>query len=81
MTPEQKEAVAEVVSGLRGRVPAPMIAWLRNPELARGARRSSASSCATRRAWSPRLSELAILVCARGTGPRITNGWRISATG
>jgi hypothetical protein len=27
------------MAGLRGRVPAPMIAWIRNPELARRARK------------------------------------------
>lgn len=35
MTVEQKQVVAEVVAGPRGRVPEPMIAWLRNPEMAR----------------------------------------------
>ncbi len=35
LTPEQTAACAEAASGLRGRVPAPMVAWLRNPELAR----------------------------------------------
>lgn len=34
LTDRQKAARDEVVSGPRGKVPAPMIAWLRNPELA-----------------------------------------------
>jgi 4-carboxymuconolactone decarboxylase len=64
MTPEQKEAVAEVVSGLRGRVPAPMIAWLRNPELARRGQKLG-ELLRYQTTLPPRLSELAILVCAR----------------
>ena len=35
LTPEQAEVCAEVMAGPRGRVPEPMIAWVRNPELAR----------------------------------------------
>ena len=35
LTPEQAKVCAEVTAGPRGRVPEPMIAWLRNPELAR----------------------------------------------
>ncbi|MFT3719586.1 carboxymuconolactone decarboxylase family protein [Pseudorhodoferax sp.] len=35
LTAEQKQAIAEVVAGPRGKVPEPMIAWLRNPEMAR----------------------------------------------
>ena len=31
LSPAQAEVVAEVVSGKRGKVPAPMIPWLRNP--------------------------------------------------
>jgi len=64
MTAEQKEAVAEVVSGIRGRVPAPMIAWLRNPELARRGQRLG-ELLRYQTTLEPRLSELAILVCAR----------------
>jgi 4-carboxymuconolactone decarboxylase len=64
MTREQKDAVAEVVAGVRGRVPAPMIAWLRNAELAaRGQRLGELLRFQT--TLEPRLSELAILVCAR----------------
>jgi len=35
LTQQQSEVVAEVIAGPRGRVPEPLIAWLRNPELAR----------------------------------------------
>lgn len=64
MTPDQKDAVAEVVSGIRGRVPAPMIAWLRNPELARRGQKLG-ELLRYQTTLEPRLSELAILVCAR----------------
>lgn len=64
MTPEQQQAVAEVVSGIRGRVPAPMIAWLRNPELARRGQKLG-ELLRYQTTLPPRLSELAILVCAR----------------
>lgn len=64
MTPEQKAAVAEAVSGIRGRVPAPMIAWIQNPELAsRGQKLGELLRYQT--TLEPRLSELAILVCGR----------------
>ncbi|UUZ77271.1 hypothetical protein LP414_08260 [Polaromonas sp. P1(28)-13] len=33
MTPEQQDVCAEVIAGRRGKVPAPMIAWLRNPRV------------------------------------------------
>ncbi|WP_423066085.1 carboxymuconolactone decarboxylase family protein [Devosia sp. CN2-171] len=39
MTDDQRTAVAEVVAGPRGKVPSPMVAWLRNPELARRGQR------------------------------------------
>lgn len=64
MTPEQKAAVAEAVAGIRGRVPAPMIAWLQNPELAsRGQKLGELLRYQT--TLEPRLSELAILICGR----------------
>lgn len=64
MTPEQRAACAEAVAGIRGRVPAPMIAWIRNPELAaRGQKLGELLRYRT--TLEPRLSELAILVCAR----------------
>jgi len=64
MTPEQREACAEVVAGIRGRVPAPMIAWLQNPELARRGQKLG-ELLRFQTSLEPRLSELAILVCAR----------------
>ena len=64
MTPAQAEVVAEVVSGKRGKVPAPMIAWLQNPELARrGQRLGELLRFDT--TLDPVLSELAILICGR----------------
>jgi 4-carboxymuconolactone decarboxylase len=64
MTEAQKAAVAEAVSGIRGRVPAPMIAWLQNPDLAsRGQKLGELLRYQT--TLEPRLSELAILVCGR----------------
>jgi 4-carboxymuconolactone decarboxylase len=64
MTPAQKEACAEAVAGIRGRVPAPMIAWLRNPELARRGQKLG-ELLRYQTTLEPRLSELAILLCAR----------------
>ncbi|WP_372619182.1 carboxymuconolactone decarboxylase family protein [Falsiroseomonas sp.] len=64
MTQAQREACGEAISGLRGRVPAPMIAWIRNPELARRAQRLG-ELLRYQTTLEPRLSELAILVCAR----------------
>jgi len=64
MTPEQKAACAEAVAGIRGRVPAPMIAWLQNPELASRAQKLG-ELLRYQTSLEPRLSELAILVCGR----------------
>lgn len=64
MTPEQRAACAEAIAGVRGRVPAPMVAWIQNPELAsRGQQLGALLRYQT--TLEPRLSELAILVCAR----------------
>lgn len=64
LTEAQAQAVAEAIAGLRGRVPAPMIAWLRNPDLAsRGQKLGELLRYQT--TLAPRLSELAILICAR----------------
>lgn len=63
-TPEQAEVCAEVVSGLRGRVPAPMFAWIRNPELARRGQKLG-ELLRYQTTLEPKLSELAILVTAR----------------
>lgn len=64
MTPEQRAVCEEVISGSRGKIPSPMIAWLQNPELAR---RSQLLGEVLRfgTTLGPELVELAILVCAR----------------
>ena len=64
MTPAQEAACAEAIAGIRGRVPAPMIAWLQNPELASRAQKLG-ELLRYQTTLEPRLSELAILVCAR----------------
>ncbi len=64
MTAAQSEVSAEAIAGRRGRAPAPMIAWLRNPELARRAQRLG-ELLRYDTTLPPRLSELAILVCGR----------------
>jgi 4-carboxymuconolactone decarboxylase len=64
MTEAQRAASAEAVAGLRGRVPAPMIAWLANPDLASRAQKLG-ELLRFQTTLEPRLSELAILVCAR----------------
>ncbi|WP_458095173.1 carboxymuconolactone decarboxylase family protein [Roseomonas sp. WA12] len=63
-TPEEREVCQEAVSGIRGRVPAPMIAWLKNPELARRGQRLG-ELLRYQTTLEPRLSELAILITAR----------------
>ena len=64
LSSEQSVVISEVVAGLRGKVPAPMIAWLRNPEFARRAL-SLGELLRFETSLSPPLSELAILVCGR----------------
>ena len=64
MTAAQAAAQAEVVSGPRGKAPAPMIAWLRNPELARRAQKLG-EFLRFETSLEPHLTELAILVCGR----------------
>ena len=63
-TPEERAVSEEAMSGLRGRTPAPMIAWLRSPELARRGQRLG-ELLRYQTTLEPRLSELAILVTAR----------------
>jgi 4-carboxymuconolactone decarboxylase len=63
-TPEEQAVCEEAVSGLRGRVPAPMIAWLRNPEFARRGQKLG-ELLRYQTTLEPQLSELAILVTAR----------------
>lgn len=64
MSLEQAAACDAARSGPRGKVPAPMIAWLRNPELARRAQDLGAL-LRFDTSLTPKLTELAILVCAR----------------
>jgi 4-carboxymuconolactone decarboxylase len=64
MTPAQATVRAEAVNGLRGAMPTPMIAWLRNPELARRGQKVG-ELLRFETTLEPRLSELAILVCGR----------------
>ncbi|MCW0210373.1 carboxymuconolactone decarboxylase family protein [Achromobacter veterisilvae] len=64
LTPEQAAACAEVAAGKRGKVPAPMIAWIRNPELARRIQKLG-ELLRFDTTLEPHLAEMAILVCAR----------------
>ena len=64
LTAEQAQACAEVRSGLRGKVPAPMVAWLRSPDLARRGQRLG-ELLRFETTLEPVLTELAILVCGR----------------
>ncbi|HBP28127.1 4-carboxymuconolactone decarboxylase [Advenella sp. S44] len=64
MSAEQAAACEAARTGPRGKIPAPMIAWLRNPELARRAQDLGAL-LRFDTSLTPRLTELAILVCAR----------------
>jgi 4-carboxymuconolactone decarboxylase len=64
MSAEQRAACADAVAGIRGRVPAPMVAWIQNAELANRAQKLG-ELLRYQTTLEPRLSELAILVCAR----------------
>ena len=64
LTAAQRDVISEVIAGRRGKVPAPMIAWLRNPEFARRAQ-NLGELLRFETSLPPTLSELAILVCAR----------------
>lgn len=64
MSPAQQRVADEAVAGKRGRVPAPLRAWLHSPEL--GARAQKLGEFLRYDTiLGPRLSELAILVTAR----------------
>jgi len=64
LSADQLRVCAEAMAGKRGKIPAPMIAWLRSPELAARAQRlGEAARFDT--TIEPALSEMAILVCAR----------------
>lgn len=64
LTPEQRVACDEVRAGPRGKIPAPMIAWLRNPELSRRCQKVG-ELLRFDTTLEPALSEMVILVCAR----------------
>jgi 4-carboxymuconolactone decarboxylase len=61
---DQRAACAEAVAGVRGKLPAPMIAWIHNAELARRGQRLG-ELLRYQTSLEPHLSELAILICAR----------------
>jgi 4-carboxymuconolactone decarboxylase len=64
MSPEQKETYDESIAGKRGAPPAPMMAWLNSPEMARHATRLGAV-LRFDTMFPAKLSEIAILVTAR----------------
>jgi 4-carboxymuconolactone decarboxylase len=64
MSPEQKQVHDEAARGRRGHAPAPMIAWLQNPEFARRAQKLG-EFLRYETSLSPSLSELAIVITAR----------------
>jgi 4-carboxymuconolactone decarboxylase len=64
MNPEQKQTYDEAVAGKRGRPPAPMMAWLNSPEMARHATRLG-EVLRFDTIFPAKLSEIAILVTAR----------------
>ncbi len=64
LTPEQAEVCAEAIAGVRGKVPEPMIAWLRNPEFARRAQKLG-ELLRFETTIEPHLTEMAILICGR----------------
>jgi 4-carboxymuconolactone decarboxylase len=64
MSPDQKETYDESIAGKRGAPPAPMMAWLNSPEMARHATRLG-GVLRFDTIFSAKLSEIAILVTAR----------------
>jgi 4-carboxymuconolactone decarboxylase len=64
LTAAQEQVCAEAVAGKRGKVPAPMVCWLRNPELARRAQQLG-ELLRFDTTLEPKHSEMAILLCAR----------------
>jgi 4-carboxymuconolactone decarboxylase len=64
MNAEQKETYDESIAGKRGAPPAPMMAWLNSPEMARHATRLG-EVLRFNTIFPPKLSEIAILVTAR----------------
>jgi 4-carboxymuconolactone decarboxylase len=64
MTPEQKQTYDEAIAGKRGSAPAPMMAWLSSPAMARHATRLG-EELRFNTLFPAKLSEIAILVTAR----------------
>jgi 4-carboxymuconolactone decarboxylase len=64
MSAEQKETYDESIAGKRGAPPAPMMAWLNSPEMARHATRLG-EVMRFNTIFPAKLSEIAILVTAR----------------
>jgi len=64
MNPEQKQTYDEAIAGKRGKPPAPMMAWLNSPEMARHATRLG-EVLRFDTIFPAKLSEIAILVTAR----------------
>lgn len=64
MSEEQRRVYNDTVAGKRGRVPAPLVAWLESPVLADRAQKLG-EFVRYETSLPPRLSELAILVVAR----------------
>jgi 4-carboxymuconolactone decarboxylase len=64
MNTAQREVHDEAIAGKRGAAPAPMMAWLNSPEVARHATRLG-EQLRFNTMFPPKLSEIAILVTAR----------------
>ena len=64
MSAHQKEIYDEAIAGKRGAAPAPMMAWLNSPDMARHATRLG-EQLRFNTIFPPKLSEIAILVTAR----------------
>ena len=64
MDSDQRRVHDETVAGRRGRMPAPLLAWLRSPEMASRAQKLG-EFVRYETSLPPRLSELAILLTAR----------------
>ena len=64
MNADQKQTYDEAIAGKRGSAPAPMMAWLNSPDMARHATRLG-EMLRFNTIFPPALSEIAILVTAR----------------
>jgi 4-carboxymuconolactone decarboxylase len=64
MSADQKQTYDEAIAGKRGAPPAPMLAWLNSPEMARHATRLG-ETLRFNTMFPAKLSEIAILVTAR----------------